>query len=99
MLVDVKKILDVLSFIVDNECFSWLIQCLGWGKICFSPWTEWIKIVSVPFSNVSVLTTNPDRFKGKVSIPGLIATKKIFSPFQIFISKKVKTDLQPNPCL
>ena len=33
-------------------------QCLGWGKLCFSPWTERTKIESVPFSNVSILATN-----------------------------------------
>ena len=26
-------------------------QCLGWGKLCFSPWTEWTKIESVPLFN------------------------------------------------
>ena len=39
------------------------IQCqsLGWGKHCFSCWTEWIKIESVPlYIQMSVLVTNPD---------------------------------------
>ena len=52
-------------------------------KISFSRWTEWTKIGAVPFSNVSVLATNPDRRKGKVSVPGLIATN-LYQSFSDF---------------
>ena len=44
----------------------------SWWQICFSPWAEWTEIASVSFPNVSVLVTNSDRFKWKVSVPGRI---------------------------
>ena len=61
-----------VSYRTDNQhardLNSLKYQCLGWGKIL-----NWIKIVSVPFSNVSALIIKPNGFKGKVSVPGLIA--------------------------
>ena len=66
-------------------------------ELFFSPRTERTKIESATFFNVSVLVTNPGWFKGKVSVEDWLP-QSLFSHFQIFISQKLKTDVQPKPC-
>ena len=94
-----------LLFVSVSVCYSLIlpnlnnVQCLGWRKLCFSPWTEWIKIESVPLFKCLSPCDKSRLIQVYSIIPSIDwSTQILFSPFQTFISKKnLKTDLQPNP--